>query len=73
MATKKQKTFVPLFTITPASAGNLMRIEAVRQAIQSLRNGIAYCVDVFPRKTCMAFSPRTVRWTARPSLGRLIP
>ena len=24
MATKKQKTFVPLFTITPASAGNLM-------------------------------------------------
>ncbi len=36
MATKKQPTFNPVFTITPAMAGNLMRIEAVRQAIQSL-------------------------------------
>src|SRR6185312_8638118 len=32
----KQAIFVPVFTITPAIAGNLMRIEAVRQAIQSL-------------------------------------
>ena len=37
MATQKQTTtFKPIFTITPAIAGNLMRIEAVRQAIQSL-------------------------------------
>lgn len=36
MASKRQKIFVPVFTITPAIAGNLMRIEAVRQAIQSL-------------------------------------
>jgi Fic family protein len=36
MATQKQVTFDPLFTITPAVAANLMRIEAVRQAIQSL-------------------------------------
>jgi Fic family protein len=36
MATQKQATFDPLFTITAAVAANLMRIEAVRQAIQSL-------------------------------------
>jgi len=36
MVKKKHKTFDPLFTITPAIAGNLMRIEAVRQAIQLL-------------------------------------
>ena len=37
MATQKQTTtFKPIFTITPAIASNLMRIEAVRQAIQSL-------------------------------------
>jgi Fic family protein len=36
MAAKKQKTFDPVFTITPAIAANLMRIEAVRQATQSL-------------------------------------
>jgi Fic family protein len=36
MKTKKQTTFNPTFTITPGVAGNLMRIEAVRQAIQSL-------------------------------------
>jgi Fic family protein len=36
MKTKKQPAFNPIFTITPAIASNLMRIEAVRQAIQSL-------------------------------------
>ncbi len=36
MATRKQTAFGPVFTITPAIAGNLMRVEAVRQAIQSL-------------------------------------
>lgn len=36
MATKKQKTLDPVFKITPAIAANLMRIEAVRQTIQSL-------------------------------------
>lgn len=33
---KKKTAFNPAFTITPAIAGNLMRIEAVRQAIESL-------------------------------------
>jgi hypothetical protein len=28
MAAKKEKTFDPVFTITPAIAANLMRIEA---------------------------------------------
>lgn len=32
----KERTFDPVFTITPAMAGGLMRIEAVRQAIGSL-------------------------------------
>jgi Fic family protein len=36
MKTKRQTTFNPIFTITAAMAANLMRIEAVRQAIQSL-------------------------------------
>jgi len=34
--TRKQTIFQPAFTITPATAANLMRIEAVRQTIQSL-------------------------------------
>ena len=37
--------FNPIFTITPAVAGNLMRIEAVKQAIQT--QGPA--CHVFPR------------------------
>src|SRR5580700_2830916 len=36
MAAKRQTIFDPAFTITPAIAANLMRIEAVRQAIQTL-------------------------------------
>jgi Fic family protein len=36
MKTKKHTTFKPVFTITAAIAGNLMRIEAVRQAIELL-------------------------------------
>src|SRR5580658_7670667 len=36
MAASKQAEFVPRFGITPAIANNLMRIEAVRQAIQAL-------------------------------------
>src|SRR5438270_7030027 len=34
--TKKRTSFNPVFTITPAVANNLMRIEAVKQAIQTL-------------------------------------
>ena len=36
MTTKKSAGFHPTFTITPTMAGNLMRIEAVKQAIQTL-------------------------------------
>jgi hypothetical protein len=36
MKTKKQTTFNPIITIAPAIAVHLMRIEAARQAIQSL-------------------------------------
>jgi Fic family protein len=36
MATKNRSTFNPTFAITPAMASCLMRIEAVRQAIQTL-------------------------------------
>ncbi len=36
MAGKRQGSFSPAFTITPAIAKNLMRIEAVRQAIETL-------------------------------------
>ncbi len=36
MTTKKRATFSPTFTITPAMANSLMRIEAVRQAIRTL-------------------------------------
>jgi len=36
MAAKKHTIFDPVFTITPSVAANLMRIEAVRQAIQTL-------------------------------------
>src|SRR5437867_6389337 len=36
MRTKKRASFNPTFTITPAVANGLMRIEAVKQAIQTL-------------------------------------
>src|SRR5882724_12861879 len=36
MTMKKPTSFNPNFTITPAVAGGLMRIEAVKQAIQTL-------------------------------------
>ncbi|SPF41136.1 hypothetical protein SBA4_2650011 [Candidatus Sulfopaludibacter sp. SbA4] len=36
MTTKKRTSFNPTFTITPAVANGLMRIEAVKQAIQTL-------------------------------------
>lgn len=36
MTTKKRTSFNPTFTITPAVAKGLMRIEAVKQAIQTL-------------------------------------
>jgi Fic family protein len=36
MTTKEHAAFTPTFTITPAMANGLMRIEAVRQAIQTL-------------------------------------
>jgi hypothetical protein len=36
MRTNRQTAFRPVFTITPAIAANLMRIEAVRQAIELL-------------------------------------
>ena len=36
MAASKQTIFEPVFLITPAIATNLMRIEVVKQAIQSL-------------------------------------
>ncbi len=36
MTTKKRASFAPTFTITPAMANSLMRIEAVKQAIQTL-------------------------------------
>src|SRR5882672_734355 len=36
MTTKKRISFNPTFTITPAVASGLMRIEAVKQAIQTL-------------------------------------
>ncbi len=36
MTTKKRASFNPTFTITPAVASALMRIEAVKQAIQTL-------------------------------------
>src|ERR1700676_234916 len=36
MTTKNRTTFDPTFTITPAAANGLMRIEAVKQAIQTL-------------------------------------
>src|SRR5271170_3044997 len=36
MTTKKRISFAPTFTITPAMANSLMRIEAVKQAIQTL-------------------------------------
>ena len=36
MTTKKRTGFAPTFTITPAMANSLMRIEAARQAIQTL-------------------------------------
>jgi Fic family protein len=36
MTTKKHTSFTPTFTITPAIASALMRIEAVKQAIQTL-------------------------------------
>jgi Fic family protein len=36
LTTKKRAGFVPAFTITPAMANSLMRIEAVKQAIQTL-------------------------------------
>jgi Fic family protein len=36
MTTKKSTSFVPTFTITPAMANSLMRIEAVKQAIRTL-------------------------------------
>ena len=36
MATTKRTAFSPTFTITPAVANDLMRIEAVKQAIQTL-------------------------------------
>src|SRR5580692_2084374 len=36
MTTKKRASFAPTFTITPGMANSLMRIEAVKQAIQTL-------------------------------------
>jgi hypothetical protein len=36
MTTKERASFNPTFTITPAMASDLMRIEAVKQAIQTL-------------------------------------
>jgi len=36
MTTKQGAIFNPTFTITPAVASGLMRIEAVKQAIQTL-------------------------------------
>src|SRR5208337_3018413 len=36
MTTKKHTSFRPIFAITPAIATGLMRIEAVKQAIQTL-------------------------------------
>ena len=36
MTTKKRTGFAPTFTLTPAMANSLMRIEAVRQAIRTL-------------------------------------
>ena len=36
MTTKNRASFNPTFTITPAAASDLMRIEAVKQAIQTL-------------------------------------
>src|SRR6202167_1546013 len=36
MTNKKLTSFLPNFTITPAMASGLMRIEAVKQAIQTL-------------------------------------
>src|ERR1039458_8746854 len=36
MTAKKHTSFSPAFTITPAMASGLMRIEAVKQAIQML-------------------------------------
>ena len=36
MTTRKRTSFAPTFTITPAMANSLMRIEAVKQAIQAL-------------------------------------
>ena len=36
MTTKERTTFNPTFTITPVVASDLMRIEAVKQAIQTL-------------------------------------
>jgi Fic family protein len=36
MTTRKRATFKPIFTITPAVANALMRIEAVKQAIRTL-------------------------------------
>src|SRR5882757_3458254 len=36
MTTKKRTSFNPIFTITPAMASGLMRIEAVKQTIQTL-------------------------------------
>src|SRR5713101_3443755 len=36
MTTKKHTNFNPAFTITPSGASGLMRIEAVKQAIQTL-------------------------------------
>ena len=54
MTKKKPTAFHPNFTITPATATGLMRIEAVKQAIQTLP--ITPCVLAYLRETAGLFS-----------------
>jgi len=54
MTTKNRTSFNPSFTITPAMASGLMRIEAVKQAIRTLP--ITPCVLANLRETARMFS-----------------
>ena len=59
MATKKQKPFDSVFTITPAMDPGLMRIEAVRQAIKLLPSRRGCWLACGRRPSCFPPSTRT--------------
>jgi Fic family protein len=54
MAAKKRPSFAPTFSITPAMANSLMRIEAARQAILTLAIPLRMLANL--RETARLFS-----------------